>query len=250
MINNRKEQERAELHSTIWKIATDLRGSVDGWDFKQYVLGMLFYRYISENLTNYINHGERDTGNTSFNYAELSDQKAEQAREDLVATKGFFMLPSELFENVRRRAANDENLNETLEKVFKNIEASAQGSASEKQLAQLVLLKVRAISSASSFFSTPISLIGQEDSGHSVCLEYTVHNTGVTGNLKTTIYRIGCAAINHAAGVAVIPVPLYANPFGLCQHRSGGIIKIYGPRKNSGQQVPIRGLSECIRPRV
>jgi type I restriction enzyme M protein len=92
---------------------------------------MLFYRYISENLTNYINHVERDTGNTSFNYAELSDQKAEQAREDLVATKGFFMLPSELFENVRRRAANDENLNETLEKVFKNIEASAQGSASE-----------------------------------------------------------------------------------------------------------------------
>jgi type I restriction enzyme M protein len=131
MINNRKEQERAELHRTIWNIATDLRGSVDGWDFKQYVLGMLFYRYISENLSNYINTGERETGNTAFNYAGLSDQKAEQAREDLVATKGFFMLPSELFENVRRRAGNDENLNETLERVFKNIEASARGSASE-----------------------------------------------------------------------------------------------------------------------
>lgn len=132
MADNRKEQERAELHRTIWNIANDLRGSVDGWDFKQYVLGMLFYRYISENLTAYINAGEREAGNPEFDYAKLSDRKAEQAREDLVTTKGFFILPSELFENVRRRAANDENLNETLERVCKNIEASAQGSDSEE----------------------------------------------------------------------------------------------------------------------
>lgn len=131
MANNIKEQERAELHRTIWGIANDLRGSVDGWDFKQYVLGMLFYRYISENLTGYINAGEREAGDESFEYAKLSDQDAEQAREDLVRTKGFFMLPSELFENVHRNAANDENLNETLERAFKNIEASAQGSDSE-----------------------------------------------------------------------------------------------------------------------
>lgn len=131
MANNRKEQERAELHRTIWSIANDLRGSVDGWDFKQYVLGVLFYRYISENLIIYINAGEREAGNATFNYADLSDQEAEDAREDLVTTKGFFILPSELFENVRRHAANDENLNETLEKIFKNIEASAQGSGSE-----------------------------------------------------------------------------------------------------------------------
>lgn len=132
MADNKKEQERAELHRTIWNIANDLRGSVDGWDFKQYVLGMLFYLYISENLTSYINAGEREAGNKEFDYAKLSDQLAEQAREDLVSTKGFFILPSELFENVRRRAANDENLNETLERVFKNIEASAQGSDSEE----------------------------------------------------------------------------------------------------------------------
>ncbi len=129
--DHRKEQERAELHRTIWNIANDLRGSVDGWDFKQYVLGMMFYRYISENLAGYINAGEREAGYADFNYAKLSDQEAEPARTDLVATKGFFILPGELFENVRRRAANDENLNETLEKVFKNIEASAQGSGSE-----------------------------------------------------------------------------------------------------------------------
>lgn len=132
MSDNRKEQERAELHRTIWNIATDLRGSVDGWDFKQYVLGMLFYRYISENLTNYINQGEYEAGNTEFDYARLSDEEAEQAREDMIKTKGFFILPSELFENVRKRAVKDENLNETLEGVFKNIEATAQGTASEK----------------------------------------------------------------------------------------------------------------------
>ncbi len=132
MADSRKEQERAELHRTIWNIANDLRGSVDGWDFKQYVLGMLFYRYISENLTNYINQGEIEAGNAEFDYAKLSDEEAEQAREDMVKTKGFFILPSELFENVRKRAAKDENLNETLESVFKNIEATAQGTDSEK----------------------------------------------------------------------------------------------------------------------
>ena len=131
LTDNRREQERAELHRTIWAIANDLRGSVDGWDFKQYVLGMLFYRYISENLSAYINEGERAAGDTAFDYAVLSDQDAEQARDDLVKTKGFFILPSELFETVLKRAVSDENLNETLEGIFKNIESSAQGTDSE-----------------------------------------------------------------------------------------------------------------------
>lgn len=131
MVDNRKETERAELHRAIWNIANDLRGSVDGWDFKQYVLGMLFYRYISENLANYIEQGEKDAGNIGFKYSELSDADAEQARTDLVKTRGFFILPSELFENIRTKAPSDENLNETLEKVFRNIESSAQGTASE-----------------------------------------------------------------------------------------------------------------------
>jgi len=130
-MTNRSGQERAELHRTIWAIANDLRGSVDGWDFKQYVLGMLFYRYISENLTNYINQDEHAAGNTSFDYARIDDTEAEQAREDLVKTKGFFILPSQLFENVRQHADKDENLNITLEKIFKNIESSAQGTTSE-----------------------------------------------------------------------------------------------------------------------
>jgi type I restriction enzyme M protein len=134
MADNKKEQERAELHRTIWGIADDLRGSVDGWDFKQYVLGILFYRYISENMTNYINADEAEAGNVGFEYAELSDEAAEQARDDMVKTRGFFILPSQLFQNVRKAAAKDENLNETLENVFKAIETSAQGSASEDNL--------------------------------------------------------------------------------------------------------------------
>ncbi len=136
-IDTKKEQERDELHRAIWAIANELRGAVDGWDFKNYVLGTMFYRYISENLTNYINKGEIEAGNTNFNYADMSDEEAKQAREDLVKEKGFFILPSELFCNVNKRASNDENLNETLESIFRNIENSAKGSESENSFAGL-----------------------------------------------------------------------------------------------------------------
>ncbi len=137
MADIKKDQERDELHKAIWAIADELRGSVDGWDFKSYVLGMMFYRYISENLTNYINEGEIEAGNEGFDYAQLSDDEAEQAREDLVQTKGFFILPSELFCNVRKNAAADENLNMTLEAVFNHIEESAKGSESEDNFSGL-----------------------------------------------------------------------------------------------------------------
>ncbi|MEM3265343.1 MAG: type I restriction-modification system subunit M [Thermoplasmata archaeon] len=133
-INTIKGQERAELHRTIWQIANYLRGSVDGWDFKQYVLGMLFYRFISENLTNYINEDERRGGNENFDYAKLSDEEAEFGRVDTVKEKGFYILPSELFVNVRVRAKEDKNLNETLRKVFRNIENSAKGTESENSI--------------------------------------------------------------------------------------------------------------------
>jgi type I restriction enzyme M protein len=130
-----KEAQRAELHKTIWRIANDLRGSVDGWDFKSYVLGMLFYRFISENLASYVTTYERsEVGDVDFEYAELSDAQAEFARELIVSDKGFYILPSELFQSVRSRAAGDANLNETLAGIFRNIEGSAVGSASEDDL--------------------------------------------------------------------------------------------------------------------
>lgn len=128
---NKKEQERDELHRAIWAIADQLRGAVDGWDFKNYVLGTMFYRYISENITDYINTGEYEAGNVDFDYSKLSDDVAEKARQSLVEEKGFFILPSELFCNVKEKAKDDENLNETLDKVFRHIEESAKGSESE-----------------------------------------------------------------------------------------------------------------------
>ena len=134
---NNNNQQREELHRAIWSVADDLRGSVDGWDFKQYILGIMFYRYISENLQSYINKGEHESGNTSFDYANITDDQAEEARQGLVQEKGFFILPSELFCNVRKRAPHDENLNETLEKVFKHIEESASGTESENDFAGL-----------------------------------------------------------------------------------------------------------------
>ena len=137
MVDIKKEQERDELHRAIWAIADELRGSVDGWDFKSYVLGMMFYRYISENLANYLNADEWEAGNDGFDYARLSDEEAEQARADMIGTKGFFILPSELFCNVKARAEKDENLNMTLETAFRHIEESAKGSPSEDNFAGL-----------------------------------------------------------------------------------------------------------------
>lgn len=149
MASNR---EREELHKAIWSIADDLRGSVDGWDFKQYILGIMFYRYISENITNYINEGERKAGDITFDYAKLKDSEAEYERANLVKEKGFFIRPSELFCNVIKSAKSDtatftdvegktknikDNLNEYLEMIFNNIENSAKGAESEDDFSGL-----------------------------------------------------------------------------------------------------------------
>lgn len=134
-----KEQQRNELHKTIWSIADDLRGSVDGWDFKQYILGTLFYRFISENLCAYLAEQE---GDPSFDYAKLPDDQAEYGREETVKEKGFFILPSELFSRVLEtvdkdgmaKAEGGDDLNEILVRVFANIEGSAVDTDSEDAL--------------------------------------------------------------------------------------------------------------------
>ena len=130
-MNNKKEQEREELHKTIWKIANELRGSVDGWDFKQYVLGLLFYRFISENIENYVNENQRKAGEVGFEYRNLSDEDALNGKSQILEEKGFFILPSELFCNVRKTAKNNDNLNVVIANIFDNIESSARGTASE-----------------------------------------------------------------------------------------------------------------------
>lgn len=127
--------QRAELHKKIWAIADNVRGAVDGWDFKQYVLGILFYRFISENMTEFFNAAEHEAGYTSFDYAKISDEEAEaDFRANTVEEKGFFILPSQLFENVVKTAKNNENLNTDLGNIFKSIEASALGFASENDI--------------------------------------------------------------------------------------------------------------------
>ena len=122
------------MHKTIWKIANDLRGSVDGWEFKAYVLGSIFYRFISENMCDYIHQLMKDAGQPDFDYASISDEMADNIRQKMVEEKGYFILPSQLFQNVVLKADKDENLNEHLTNIFRSIEASAQGTASEDDL--------------------------------------------------------------------------------------------------------------------
>jgi len=133
-MNNKKEYEREELHKTIWKIANELRGSVDGWDFKQYVLGLLFYRFISENIEHYVNENQRKAGIENFEYRNISDEQALMGKSQILEEKGFFILPSELFCNVRKNADKNENLNVVISNIFNNIEASARGTASENDV--------------------------------------------------------------------------------------------------------------------
>lgn len=132
-MENSRESERAALYKTLWNMACDFvhGGTVSPNDFKQYVFGMMFYRFISENITAYINKDEIEAGNKTFNYADLDDETAEPIKNDIVNEKGFFILPSQLFVNVQKRAKKDENLNTTIEKIFRAIEDSAKGTASE-----------------------------------------------------------------------------------------------------------------------
>ncbi len=131
---NTNQNERTELHKTIWKIANDLRGSVDGWEFKAYVLGSIFYRFISENICDYIQQLMAEAGQPDFDYTAISDDMAERIRQKMVEEKGYFILPSQLFQNVVKNADQDENLNERLNSIFRSIEASAVGTPSEDDL--------------------------------------------------------------------------------------------------------------------
>ena len=127
--------QRTELHRKIWSIADNVRGAVDGWDFKQYILGILFYRFISENMVEFFNKAEHEAGDLEFNYADISDEEAEEDfRPNTVEDKGFFILPSQLFQNVVKTARNNENLNTDLANIFTSIEASAIGFESENDI--------------------------------------------------------------------------------------------------------------------
>lgn len=132
---NLESVQRKELHRKIWSIADNVRGAVDGWDFKQYILGILFYRFISENITEYFNKTEHEVGDLDFDYADITDEEAlEDFKENTVEEKGFFILPSQLFKNVVKTARINENLNTELAAIFKSIEHSAIGYKSEEDI--------------------------------------------------------------------------------------------------------------------
>ena len=182
-------QQREELHKTTWSMADELRGAVGGWEFKAYVLGTLFYRFISENLTDYINRIQHEAGMEDFDYADMPDEEAAPAKDQMVEEKGFFILPSQLFVNVCKDCENDENLNMTLSNIFKSIEASAIGTDSEDDMKGLfsdfnvdssqlggdvktrnkliakVLLKVRDMDLGESFQENKIDAFGDAASG-------------------------------------------------------------------------------------
>src|SRR5690606_20263083 len=123
-------KQRAELQAKIWKIANDVRGSVDGWDFKQFVLGTLFYRFISENFAHYMQGGDE-----SIDYASLSDEViTHEIKDDAIKTKGYFIYPSQLFLNVAKTANTNPNLNTDLKDIFDAIESSANGYPSEPDI--------------------------------------------------------------------------------------------------------------------
>lgn len=132
---NRKEQ--TELFKTIWAIANDLRGAVDGWTFKAYVLGAIFYRYISEDICQYVAELQAAAGVPDFDYSAMSDEEAETARDMIVDEKGYFILPSQLFKNVLKTASQDENLNEHLGKIFRAIESSPGDKSSKEKITGL-----------------------------------------------------------------------------------------------------------------
>ncbi len=122
--------QKQELQNKIWKIANEVRGSVDGWDFKHFVLGALFYRFISENFSNYIEGGDE-----SINYANLSDEViTPEIKDDAIKTKGYFIYPSQLFINVVATANTNKNLNTELKTIFTDIENSANGYPSEQDI--------------------------------------------------------------------------------------------------------------------
>lgn len=131
-MSNKENREIEELQNKIWKIADDVRGAVDGWDFKQYVLGILFYRFISENMAAYFDKAEHEAGDLEFSYANLSDEEAEEDfKPGTVEDKGFFILPSQLFKNVVKNASKNQELNTDLANIFQSIEESAIGHKSE-----------------------------------------------------------------------------------------------------------------------
>lgn len=247
--------QRAELHKAIWNIANVLRGSVDGWDFKQYVLGFLFYRFISEDITSYLNGYEHQAGDVDFDYAKLDDATAEQVRKSMVEEKGYFILPSDLFANVRRCADADENLNETLQRVFKNIEGSAIGSRSESSLRGLfddLDLNSRKLGDTvverNAKLVKVLNAIGNLDLGTESFADNTIDAFGDAYEYLMTMYA---ANAGKSGGEFFTPQEVSELLTRIATHGKSEVNKVYDPACGSGslllQSIKVLGKDRSDR---
>lgn len=231
------DKQRAELHKTIWKIADDLRGSVDGWEFKSYVLGTLFFRYISESIIEYVNRLQQEAGVTDFDYTQMSDEEAEYGRDDIVDEKGYFIPPSHLFINVAKNADSNENLNETLSAVFRGIEASAQGHASEDDLRGLFgdflvdsTSLGRTVSKRNELLAKVLKAVAEMDLGGS----FTEHTIDAFGDAYEFLMQMYAANAGKSGGEYFTPPAVSELLARLCLIRNPIIRRVYDPACGSG----------------
>lgn len=231
------DKQRAELHKTIWKIADELRGSVDGWEFKSYVLGTLFYRYISESIIEYVNRLQQEAGVTDFDYTQMSDEEAEYGRDDIVDEKGYFIPPSHLFINVAKNADTNENLNETLSAVFRGIEASAQGHESEDDLRGLFgdflvdsTSLGRTVSKRNELLAKVLKAVAEMDLGGS----FTEHTIDAFGDAYEFLMQMYAANAGKSGGEYFTPPAVSELLARLCLIRNPIIRRVYDPACGSG----------------
>ena len=231
------EQQRAELHRTIWKIADDLRGSVDGWEFKSYVLGTLFYRYISESIVEYINRLQAEAGIDDFDYTLMDDEEAEEARDMVVEEKGYFILPSQLFANVAKHADTNENLNETLSAAFRAIEASAQGQASEDDLRGLFgdfLVDSTSLGRTVSKRNELLAKVLKAVNNMKLSDKLTDNTIDAFGDAYEFLMQMYAASAGKSGGEYFTPPAVSKLLARLCTIRNQNIRRVYDPACGSG----------------
>lgn len=231
------EQQRAELHRTIWKIADDLRGSVDGWEFKSYVLGTLFYRYISESIVEYINRLQAEAGIDDFDYTLMDDEEAEEARDMVVEEKGYFILPSQLFANVAKHADTNENLNETLSAAFRAIEASAQGQASEDDLRGLFgdfLVDSTSLGRTVSKRNELLAKVLKAVNNMNLSDKLTDNTIDAFGDAYEFLMQMYAASAGKSGGEYFTPPAVSELLARLCTIRNQNIRRVYDPACGSG----------------
>ena len=231
------KQERDELHKTIWKIANDLRGAIDGYSFKAYVLGSIFYRFISENICDYIQQLMTEAGEPNFDYTAISDEMAENVRKKMVEEKGYYIAPSQLFQNVAKNADKDENLNEKLSDIFRSIEASSKGTPSEENLRGL--FSDFAVDNAelgstvikrNQLLAKVLKTVAQMDLG----AKYDDTENDTVGDTYEYLMQMYAANAGKSGGEYFTPQQVSELLARLASHNNPNIQKVYDPACGSG----------------